>query len=310
MLFPHYARLPNLARNQTDVALSLEASGRIADGLAIRHALMHVGGLMRSQATVAIGNLVGVTMTNLAARSTRSDKAVYLTPRERSKAYGRYLASIGRPGEAAFADAQIEAGSKVRAVFKSSGNWDGLAPLIGFIRVWVLALALLAGAAFTLLSGVIAAVLARLGWADEDRTIGLGERVLAVLASAMVVLIPAVWLALRLTDPTRWVQGMFNPETSIGPVWPYSLLALLAVPIALKLALIAVALVHRKPLTQAVVPGLQRYAVPLAAVMVLCYGVVLVDLAHRDRALATEVTARVQDEGRYIAHHAGVVWPD
>jgi hypothetical protein len=103
---------------------------------------------------------------------------------------------------------------------------------------------------------------------------------------------------------------MFNPETSIGPVWPYSLLALLAVPIALKLALIAVALVHRKPLTQAVVPGLQRYAVPLAAVMVLCYGVVLVDLAHRDRALATEVTARVQDEGRYIAHHAGVVWPD
>lgn len=309
MVFPQYGGLHRLAKSQAAVAMSLERSNRILDGLAIRHALMRVGALMRSQATVAIGNLVGETMTNRAAGRQSEVKPSGLSVSARREIYQRYLISTGHREEAAYAQAEFVAGDRVRSVFRSGANSNTLTNLVAYCRLWLFALVILCGAAFTLLSGAIAAFLARLGWTSEERRIGIWKRIAAVPVSATAMLVPAIWMAVRLREPARWTQDTFSRHTNLEPLMPFGFLALLAVPIVLKLALINSAFIEGRPLTQAVIRGFQRFAAPLAAAMLIGYGAVLIDLAKRDQAMAVTATERAQHEGRYIAHRAGIAWP-
>ncbi|HEY3415219.1 MAG TPA: hypothetical protein VGM51_19460 [Armatimonadota bacterium] len=310
MLLPHYAKLRELAKHAMKGAFAADAAGRTEESLAIRHALMRIGSLMRSQATIGIGNMVGMALEAQAASTVPTDETAPEKLDARLSRYAAYLTSAGHPEEIAFARSEAAAGARVRAIFPQEMEWPGMRLMQDFLRTWVLALALLAGALFTLLSGFVTALLARRGWADTDRAICLPERVGTTLVAALIMLVPAFWMAARLTEPARWTQGIFNPITDIGTVLPWTVLALLAVPILLKLVLIVTALVRRRPLTQAVVRGFQHYAVPLAATMVLGYGGVLAALAHMDHKMAADITAQVQHEGRYYAHLQGKQWPE
>lgn len=312
-LFPHYAGMRGFARTGLERALALEASGQALQGLAIRHALMRTGSLMRSQATALIGNLVGAAIVDEASKGPSG--AAY-EPREgqrnvaRELAYEKYLSDIGQPAERNFAHGQFEADEAVRSLLRTSEiNGD---PFSAFkpVRSWPLALLLLDCATLMFLCAVIAAVLARLGWADPRHRISWPQRILATLASAAAILLPVAWQCQRLVELARVGQNVFPHLLEPNPFLPLVVVALLlAVPVVLKLVLIAGALARRESITAAVVSGFQRLALPIAAIMLLCYCGVLVNLARNDRVMADTITMRVQHEGRYYAHLADKQWP-
>lgn len=317
-LFPQYAALRQSAKGAAAEAARLEATGHTTGGLAIRHALMRVGSLMRTQSTTLIGNVVGVSIDAMAAKDPggRTVTRAAFTDAQRAKelaAYETYLNGIGRPDEAAFARREFKAGQEVRALLHDETNraielWDQQ----GYLRVRMLAFVLLLGAAFTLMSARVAALMARAGCAGDGRQLNKPAVAAVVLVGGVLIVGIALRMALSNSQSLSLIYSLDPSEPVPSPLvyWPVGLFALLAVPILLKALFLATAVVKRRPVIATVVNGFQRYAGPLAAVLAIGYCGMLLDVARLDASIATAVTAQFQNEGRYYAHLAGVPWPD
>lgn len=156
VLFPQYSQFRKMARLATHLAIQKECIGDIDEAIAIRHAVMRCGGLMRSQGTSYITALVGIAISNIAIsdvsaefdfsqRAGLIDGQVYIwTAHNRRKAlspdlqglvygssiraetqdhqqvrrrlYDKYLNYTGHSQEAEWAKAEIAAGEEAKAI--------------------------------------------------------------------------------------------------------------------------------------------------------------------------------------------------
>jgi len=86
-------------------------------------------------------------------------------------------------------------------------------------------------------------------------------------------------------------------------------LASLAVPLLLTAGLSLAALVRRVSWSRAVATGFQRLAVPLACLLVIAYGGVLLGTLRQERSVAEFNRQMISNSGRYFAAQAGQAWP-
>ena len=85
--------------------------------------------------------------------------------------------------------------------------------------------------------------------------------------------------------------------------------AMLAVPLLLALVLSGVALVRRVSVFGAVAAGFQKLAVPVACLLLVVYGGVLIGTLRQERRVAALNRQIVLEGGRYFAAQAGQPWP-
>ena len=85
--------------------------------------------------------------------------------------------------------------------------------------------------------------------------------------------------------------------------------AALAVPLLLTVALGIAAAVKRAVLLGTLTTGFQRLAAPLACILVIAYGGVLLGTARQERRVAEFNQKQVAEGGRYFAAQAGKPWP-
>lgn len=175
VVLPEYRELRAVARVATYQAVLDEQAGRTQDGLAIRHALMRCGGLMRTQSTLIIGTLVGMAITQVAMSRpggipaptkqppTRTPGEVF---RRRADAYIAYLHRVGQNDEARWVQSEAEAAQQARAII---GNIDMVtlakSPLSRLVfrltAFWVVALLVISNILWTLVLGGLASLLRR-----------------------------------------------------------------------------------------------------------------------------------------------------
>lgn len=314
IFYPHYAKIREAAKSGVKHAGALERHGHANEGIAVRHAVMRVGSLMRSQSTTMIGNLDGSGITWMAAKAPGghpSPKGAF-TPARRATAlaaYVKYLVANGRPDEAEYARRQFKSCESMVAIGVPETSLTGLD---GYLRVRMMAYLVLLAAAFTLLSARVAALLARVGCAGDGRPVRKWAAFLTVYVGGSLIIAIALRLSYSLDQTMQFVQSFGMDETRPGRwlTFPWSALVVLSGPIVLKVFFLVTALVKRRPIVATVVQGLRRFAAPLAAGMVIGYGIVLQDVAHRDRVIGDAVTEQIRHEGRYYAHLQGKQWPE
>ena len=85
--------------------------------------------------------------------------------------------------------------------------------------------------------------------------------------------------------------------------------AALAVPLLLTVTLSIAAAVKRAALLGALTTGFQRLAAPLACILVIAYGGVLLGTTRQERRVAEFNQKQVAEGGRYFAAQAGKPWP-
>ena len=224
-LFPHLAKIRDLARLSVALAIRDEQRGDFEQGFAIRRACRRLGGLMRYSSTSLIGNLVGISIA-----ATSEDKPDSAIPtgydkmssdqKEQSKAaaYIAYLHRIGHQKEATAFEAEREADLQVKSICQRVTSNKPGSMFSGIIRRLEY-FAILRLASFCLIWNLFASVLfgliAHLAGRNSATRTGAGispggaARYLRIAdVTVMTVLTPIVLIGV-----TRWLVHGFMLTT-------------------------------------------------------------------------------------------------
>ncbi len=201
-LYPQYAPLRAVARIATVLAMHAEQGGDPARGMSIRRALMQDGDLMRVQAQVYIGNLVGIAISATArSRPGGSEAAKRPQPfdgdqwaRMRLEAFARYARQAGFPDDAARAEAQYAAGETVRRKVSMSLDHSIFSPqsLNRLAAGWVGGALAMVSAFWLAVLGLVGALLSRLPSVRDRQPLSSAARWGMVVALALAVGIVAM----------------------------------------------------------------------------------------------------------------------
>ncbi|HEX5322899.1 MAG TPA: hypothetical protein VFW40_03875 [Capsulimonadaceae bacterium] len=162
LLFPHYAKMREVARIAAYKAILLEQAGQTEKGLAIRNALMRTGSLMRVQSHSIIGSLVGIAITAIGMDRPGGGPYIKASPNEMGddvehdhvKRFCDYLTRIGHADEVPWVSAESAAGQRVRGLIRQaaadtflngairSGLWSAVDMLALGCACWLMLLAL------------------------------------------------------------------------------------------------------------------------------------------------------------------------
>ena len=172
-MFPHYILMRDATRIATYQAMLDEQTGHIQQGVALRHALMHCGGLMRARSQSVIGSLVGMEVAQTALQ--RPDGLPYISRSSLSSKdndqgrllnnYVTFLHQAGLDNEARFAHIEDAADRQAFALLFSPATIEFYYPsdqLSSLLWCWFICLAFLSNLFWLLLLGVLAWTLTRL----------------------------------------------------------------------------------------------------------------------------------------------------
>lgn len=211
-LYPQYAPLRAVARLATVLAMHAEQSGNPARGMSIRRALMQDGDLMRVQAQVYIGNLVGIAISATArSRPGGSEAAKRPQPfdgdqwaRMRLEAFARYARQAGFPDDAARAEAQYAAGEAVRRKVSMSLDHSVFSPqrVNRLAAGWIGGTLALVSAFWLLVLGGVGALLSRLPSVRNRQPLPSAARWGTTAALALAASIVALLAAENDTQPS------------------------------------------------------------------------------------------------------------
>lgn len=174
VLYPQYSGLRGVARIAIAKAAQGEQHGQTEQGLAIRRAILHAGGLMRAQSSAYIGNLVGIAITAIATARPAGAPLPGNGPGERLsgderarlrlQAFDDYARRIGHPEDARRARAEADAGQAVRAIGHVGLDhaFFGTMQIVRLAALWSAGLLSLANAFWLFVLGALAVRLARL----------------------------------------------------------------------------------------------------------------------------------------------------
>ena len=137
---------------------------------------------------------------------------------------------------------------------------------------------------------------------------------LPVLAGTIYGLYRLVqWGAWPLAELPQGLQTLLgsgeNSDSDTAQTLQLCALASLAVPLLLALGLGVTALVRRIAVFSTLTAGFRRLAVPLACLLVVAYGGVLIGTERQERRVTDFNRHIVSEGGRYFAAQAGQPWP-
>ena len=328
LLFPQYAQLRAEARVALHLAGEAESDGNTAEGVAIRHALMRCGGLMRSQGTSYITSLVGIAIVNIGTanpygiKNSDSQSGDHATEAEAAKLrekrrelYYSYLESIGRPQEALWAKTEIAAADQARTVGSEGLHYsvfDGR-KLCQLGMAWMMNNALLSSVLVLMVLGASAHLAAHI---RPRKAVLLWRFVFA----GLIVIGLGVWqwqatcLGMK---PYIAVQNAFSGLSGnafddmtnrLAVVRLAAGLSLL-VPALLVCLIACIALFQRVPLSTGLGRGLRGAAFPVAAALFLVYAISLLPTAQLEATVKTDMSRLTHNEPHYLAELTGKTWP-
>lgn len=332
--FPQYAQMRAAGRAAVRLAAADEHAGRTANGLAMRHALMRCGGLMRVEGTSSITSMVGVALANIATFDPEGVKTAPLPAtgkggesqqsrdrrtEVRRNRYYAYLGNIGQTQEAVWAKREIAAGDQAKAILIEGSNnpvnsgWR----LLQFSFSWLLNLVLLGSMAVMLMLGALAHY-AHLGgtwkgWTAKLLPLWRGSYALIAVAGIGVWQWAAAGNGL---SPYVDIRSLyFSPPGTGGAPDGLLELQILVLGLSLLLPLLLVGLIaalsrrQGVPVAIGLGRGLRGAALPAAAALFLVYGVSLLPTVCFEAILKSDIAHTVRSEPRFVAELAHKAWP-
>lgn len=315
LVMPQYPQVRALTDRAIDWCIAQEKAGNYAQGIAIRHAVMQCGSLIRSQAAsssallVGAGTILSATRTPVGIAPTRPSPKVSRTQAEqqaaRVKVYLDYLESQGQEQELVWTKAELAASDQAKENLKAAGDQAGLfgKHFFDLSLCWLDNLALLGCALVLLILGGAAHLAAVV---QPKRSLGW------LRAVSVMAIIGGIWF-------WQWSAGKGETGTYITcqHIFSYTMgdgangagramyaqwgvvgLCILT-PVALVGLLGAISLRQRVPLATGIGRGLRGIAVPAALTLLLLYGISLLSTvrteADLDRILARAEHNEVQE---------------
>jgi len=327
VLFPHYAHLRALSRLALGEAVRRETTGNAGAGIALRNQVHHVAGLVRTEGTSLIANLVGSAMDAIAhARpggqnwpkpaANQTEEQTIEDTRKRYAAYGKWAESHGEARAVASAREDWEASQAIKTIArkgidKSPADWGTLRT-----STWEIVggVALLSNLAWVGLVGLAAAAVAR--WSPIARgeklppawfAAGLfGLSLLSIAGSGVAVL--------GLRDSMAWALTMETGDISPSPrdmglLIVAGLAFTAVVGVTNTVLLIRAALQPKGSFSRTLVLGWRAVAIPLFAILALGWAGFTSWSARRDQARSEDLGRLVLHEGRTLASRVGITWP-
>ncbi|MCW3052551.1 MAG: hypothetical protein JWN14_1721 [Chthonomonadales bacterium] len=299
LLLPHFSSLRQVGRVMAYQAEKAERAGRTQEGLALRHAAMRCGVLMREQSSI-IGALVGTSI--ISSQATGPGGAPVVAPSadlsnedkiaERSDLYLDYLHKIGAEEEARWFTVQEDRNREVRALVAGANREHRLEGAVRLPALWTLDMLLLANTLTMLLLCTAAAVCARIPGGEK----ALPGVVVILLVGCLVAALPLQW-AEGLTQIRMVLDSMNDnsgqrPDTVVisgvmtrfpGVIHVGEVILSLLLPALTLLVLGLVGMIRRETFTRALTRGLQRGALIVATLLTVAYAGALIATAQAER---------------------------
>ena len=328
LLFPHYARMRSVARLAVYEAAKAEEAGRKEEGFAIRHAMLHISSLLRTDSHSAIGTLVGIACAAIMTTRPGGELTDYEhVPTEqrqgmRRDLYLSYLRKIDKPSEADWTLKELEAGAKTRELINTGfakadlfkGQVDGL------LDQWTLDMVLLTNALELLALGGAMLLLIKLrkDTGNTPITVAIGLCT-AFFALALLAHWSEVFVAFRmifhnLTDTTQNLTNEgaspFSAFRTSVPVFKGCIVGLSMLGPILMLALLGlVRLLNPKETGSVVASGLRTGGLGIALALLVAYGAALGVTLQKEQTANAQLDRFSRDQPRYLAEIQGKPWP-
>ena len=332
ILFPHYAQIRALSRMGTVSAIHMELNGNAEEGFAIRRDLMRAGALMREQGHSLICNLVGIAVTAIPVGRPGGTPAIKspddyskLTEdqkiqrsREKREKYYRYIASIGHADEARWIEAEADAGMQVKAACKKIGAVGPFSTgaLLQTGCWWLLNLLTLTNAIGLLILGAAAGLASTIA---PKKHLKLCRGLFGLIIAGVF----ALWLFNVERGLTNWVTAPIQLFQAIGNMQDNNtdmhgaemllqigaMTLALALPLLLMLIIGILSMTMKVPLATGLGRGLRGLALPLACLLFIAYGLLVVGTARSETNLNTVLESNAAHEGQTIASMLGQKWP-
>lgn len=324
------SRIRQMARVITYRAVEAEQQGRAAEGVELRHALMHYGSLMRLQSQTIIDNLVGLAIVALGTERpggvavVKRDINAPLLPndpasrqkrtKEKLEKYYAYLRSINREDEARWAQAELEGGMKQKAMISKAFDKSPMLTEINRVAIaWGVSLFTL----FNLISMLILGGAAVLAQKLHPKR---GVKILRVVFFLTLSIGLFCWQNKAFNTAQHAILPIAAVDTSSsedGDASFQNLIVMylvigsisLAVPMLVVLVLSISSRIYRVPIATGVGRGLRGVAVPIACILMLVYGTSILATSREEKRENVRLLHMIQHEGRYYAEAAGKTWP-
>ena len=321
VLLPQYAAVRSVARQVCALAIQLEKSGKKADALRLRHALIRCGGLMRSAPTCLVTNLVGIVVSSVGC-SLPEGKTHQYSPqwsnRQNNEArlhqYQDYCARIGHPEEGAYAADELQKGWAIQDALRGSGEGDwseesdtfpirDMAVLAG---LWILGVALLGNALYVVGLFLLGQILRR-----------RNQHTVILVTAWSLAMAWLTWMCLvrfqSVADFRGWVWFWWDYVIKSSPLPNLSSIPVAVIVIFLSAIVPLVVLLARLIRFQYSRVWQQPYRrgslLILAAVLIGLYSATVIGTAFTESRMFTRVDSMTHDEGRVAMQRAGVAWP-
>jgi len=318
ILFPHYAKLRSAVRMAMFLAVEAEKAGRKEEGLAIRHSLMKLGSLLRSEAQPGIGSLVGIALSAISMGRPGGEPMLKSnagisgeqSAHQRIDRYCDYLERIGRPDEAKWVRSQAKADALAREIIKKGMDLSPMAgkPIANLMMHWGACILLLTDIFWLTLMAVLSLLLARTRAASG---------IIPVLVPMVLFagLVAFTWNA-RATEMFATYGFVIDnltsgsnspPKFSLPPavIRVVTVVAGLLVPLLVIIAGLVVKYSRKVSLSKA----LAATALPVVCLLVLLYCGEVVITMNQERKVDAGLDRMVQHEGPYLAEMLGRRWP-
>ena len=329
LLFPQYAQIRAVARMGTVSAVHAELGGKAEEGFAIRHDLMRAGALMRVQGHTIICNLVGIAVTVIPTARPGGAPAVKAPDnqtqaqreqraRDNQEKYFAYLRGIGHAEDVKWAQAEFEAGRQAKQVANKVGEVGpfSTSALCWTCFWWAADLLTMTNAIGLLILGAAAALAA----AVRPKTRLMLWRGVLTLATLALF---GLWLFNVERNITDWVttplqmtqavSDMQGGESNYGGLEAkgrvVALCLALALPIGMSILILGISISSKVPFTTGLGRGLRGLALPVACVLCLLYGALLMGTVRHEKQMNAAVEGITTNEGAYTASQSGQTWP-
>ena len=322
LMLPQCYQLRQASLVASSLAEQAERSGNAQEGIAIRHALMRCGGLMRSQGTLYQTAFAGISIVKYGIvnpggyPNPNGDLGDYKQRLQRSRdRYCSFLKNLGQMQEAVWAKQEFMADDQAQAVAESSrGEYDAELRQDNKLSFsWMANIILLTGSLILAIVGAAANLAVRIrprraliAWQIAYALLLIGGIGLWQWKSAWIVIAPFVGfpsdlfaIPSHVTDHMAYCSGTHDLLFGCCVLAATSWCGLLA----------TLSLFQNVPLATGLGRGLRGTALPMATAMFLLYGISLAPTVCLEAEINTRIARRVDNELHYMAEITHKVWP-
>ncbi len=323
VLLPHYAHIRGAMRLAVVFAIEQDADNDAPASLDVREDILKVGYLMRKQARLLIGNIVGSSIEEIAGarpggipQVARPQTPKTSTSEERDAArlsrFTAYLDVQGRSDLTQFVRKEYAAKTQIKVINEKASDLTAFGGKDTFLLgLWhILGAVMLANVFWLILFGGLAAFLLK--------------RKMSSMRPAMLIL--ACWFGIAVfyswyNAPHQSAYGtaitilynLSSETNSLGDTTAAMRVAsLLSVTIPFSVAMVAclMSAFSRVPVSLGLLRGLRGLCLPAAAVLVLLWVPVLTMTVSKENALRADYQGYLQHEGKHLAGLAKMPFPE